>query len=144
MCAVGTFLVIWAGCVLRRCALQTGTTLMDYCHPISEPIVKCLVFLDLGCHGFLRTTIDTRVLSAGRRTRRNYRSNRDSSPATAIAASASQVHPARPCVPPAYCRCANCRNQAITLKTLEQRLSFFRRSKPKLQSQVNIKREMRP
>lgn len=57
--AVRMFLPVWAGRLLGRYALNRGTILLDCFDPISEPLSKLFVSLDLGFHWLIRTSSDT-------------------------------------------------------------------------------------
>ena len=52
-------LPVGAAGILGWYALNTRTILLDYCEPLSKPVSKCCVFLDLGCHGLSRANIHT-------------------------------------------------------------------------------------
>lgn|SRR5215469_369652 len=53
--AVRVFVPVYAGRLLGPYALNRGTILLDYFDPLSEPLSKLCVLLDLGFHWLVRT-----------------------------------------------------------------------------------------
>ena len=62
VCTVRMFLPVWAGCLLGRCVLNRGPVSPDYCEPISQPLSKLFVFLDLGYQGLLLVSLAASIL----------------------------------------------------------------------------------